>query len=462
MHEVNKSSPDSKISSSDILWVLTVPCIWTPAAKQRMRKAAQMAGLVEPGNSTHLLLALEPEAAAIDCRYFCKNTHQTDFQPREKFLIVDAGGGTIDVFASRVVSVGSSSSFFTMAEIAPPSGGPWGSTYVDQNFLWFLESLLGKTLYEKFKKSSPGEHLSVRNKFINRKESFTSNDSDRITLKVPELSQFLNDLDDGSPSLKDLVSQFNAASPGLDLELKKGTKLRFSKDHFASFFSPLINQTVAHVKDLLKQPAFSGLNYIFLVGGFGESELLQSALIKNFNSSSLRVICPMNPDLSVVRGAVRFGLAPESISSRKARKSYGIGSSVPFDPAVHPADRKVTNSDGEELADGIFDKFVSAGQDLRVGHVVRRRYEPLSSKEDSIVLMIYESDDPNVLYTTNNPEARVCATLEIKFSPDDMKRLPFSKRKVDVELRFGGSEITCTAKLIATGREVSTSIDFTQ
>ncbi|KAM4689848.1 heat shock 70 kDa protein 12B-like, partial [Rhinophrynus dorsalis] len=51
-----------------VRWVITVPAIWKQPAKQFMREAAYLAGLVSPENPEQLLIALEPEAASIYCR----------------------------------------------------------------------------------------------------------------------------------------------------------------------------------------------------------------------------------------------------------------------------------------------------------------------------------------------------------------------------------------------------------
>ncbi len=64
---------------SDILWVLTVPAIWSNGAKQLMREAAKTAGLYE--DDRQLLLALEPEAAAICCKASEAIVNSEDLKP---------------------------------------------------------------------------------------------------------------------------------------------------------------------------------------------------------------------------------------------------------------------------------------------------------------------------------------------------------------------------------------------
>ncbi|EPY79181.1 heat shock protein 12B isoform 1 [Camelus ferus] len=51
-----------------VRWVLTVPAIWKQPAKQFMREAAYLAGLVSREEAEQLLIALEPEAASVYCR----------------------------------------------------------------------------------------------------------------------------------------------------------------------------------------------------------------------------------------------------------------------------------------------------------------------------------------------------------------------------------------------------------
>ncbi|KAI9343928.1 hypothetical protein DFJ73DRAFT_961055 [Zopfochytrium polystomum] len=53
------------INEDDVLWVVTVPAIWRESAKKLMREAAETGGLIRPGKSASLLLALEPEAASM-------------------------------------------------------------------------------------------------------------------------------------------------------------------------------------------------------------------------------------------------------------------------------------------------------------------------------------------------------------------------------------------------------------
>lgn len=83
------------LKETELLWCLTIPAIWTDSEKGLMRQAAQKAGLINDSakDADRLLLVLEPEAAALAC-------HAKDnllLRPETSFMIVDCGGGTVDI-----------------------------------------------------------------------------------------------------------------------------------------------------------------------------------------------------------------------------------------------------------------------------------------------------------------------------------------------------------------------------
>ena len=85
----------------------------------------------------------------------------------------------------------------------------------------------------------------------------------------------------------------------------------------------------------------SGVNFVFMVGGFSESPFLKSVVKKEFETEKVQVLVPRRPQVSVIRGACMFGLNPRSINSRISKKTYGINTLTTFDPVKHPEEKKV-------------------------------------------------------------------------------------------------------------------------
>lgn len=117
------------ITKDDILWVLTVPAIWNDFGKAFMRKAAFRAGLVPDEASDNLILALEPESASIAVHQ--EGSKLGLFMEGSVFLVLDCGGGTVDITIHRVATVDP----LVLDEEALPCGGAWGSIFVRSSVL---------------------------------------------------------------------------------------------------------------------------------------------------------------------------------------------------------------------------------------------------------------------------------------------------------------------------------------
>lgn len=74
--------------------VLTVPAIWSDAAKDATRKAAVRAGI-----GSNIRMISEPEAAAV---YTLKSIQPNHLHPGNNFIVCDAGGGTVDLISYEV------------------------------------------------------------------------------------------------------------------------------------------------------------------------------------------------------------------------------------------------------------------------------------------------------------------------------------------------------------------------
>eukprot|EP01042_Synura_sphagnicola_P002520 gene2520-3036_t len=57
-----------------------------------------------------------------------------------KFIVLDAGGGTVDLTSYEVISQAP----FRIKQLAAPTGGPFGSTVVDENYMSFIRDLVGR------------------------------------------------------------------------------------------------------------------------------------------------------------------------------------------------------------------------------------------------------------------------------------------------------------------------------
>jgi len=296
-----------------------------------MRKAAFDAGMISDQNSDKLGLCLEPEAACMACedQRMSEESAQSAnslqiLKNGDKFMVLDCGGGTVDITVHRVEGIDP----LRLSEVCQPSGGPWGSTFVDEGFEQFLQKLVGPESWERFKPSS--EWVDVMEAWEKTKHQFDPSEksdvpanSERITMTP--LALFL-----GVDTLKACVDRYNLAY-GSSLEYNKRGYLMISVLQMQTFFTKVISKIVAHVKDLIIE---NPVSYVYLVGGFAESKMLQMRVKVDLQAANpgLHVIVPTRPQLMVVKGAVIFGMQKgNAIMSRVSRSTYGYGSLTRYD-----------------------------------------------------------------------------------------------------------------------------------
>lgn len=98
----------------------------------------------------------EPEAAAI---YTLHKADRHDLNVGDTFLVVDAGGGTVDLITYRVDALYPA---LEVTEVAPGTGGMCGSQLLNSNFQQFLDAKLGEAVgYDDEARQYAVEHFEL-------------------------------------------------------------------------------------------------------------------------------------------------------------------------------------------------------------------------------------------------------------------------------------------------------------
>jgi molecular chaperone DnaK (HSP70) len=148
-----------------ITLVITVPAVWSDRAKDRTFQAVKRAGLdsLQFPQLDRTIVTTEPESAAI---YTIKSLHgsarEKQFKVGEGFIVVDMGGGTVDVISYKIVSLNP----IVVSESTIGGGAQCGGTFVDRRFLQWLERRLGTKDFKKIagcrSEDIPRTSLSVK------------------------------------------------------------------------------------------------------------------------------------------------------------------------------------------------------------------------------------------------------------------------------------------------------------
>ncbi len=249
--------------------------------------------------------------------------------------------------------------------------------------------------------------------------------------------------------LKTLVNNYNLLHPDVKVIQRGSSGIDLSNELMISFFETLVNKIINKVKELLeetKQKAGYYPKFIFLVGGFGESPYLRQKIKKEFESNELIVLIPKRPLVSVVRGACMFGLNPFSITSRIAKKTYGISTLGIFDEKKHPSNKKVM-IDGEAFCENIFDAFVLKDESVSVNQEIVKTYCPVRGAQTIMKIILYYTDKREVNYIDEEGVEKF-GELIVNIGE---KNQGIEDKLVTVSFLFGNTQIYVIAKNKNTG-----------
>ncbi|RPA91803.1 actin-like ATPase domain-containing protein [Choiromyces venosus 120613-1] len=415
------------VEVSPLDFILTVPAVWSDAAKNLTLQAAELAGF---GRKSSLRLISEPEAAAVSCLRDIEPNH---LQVGDTFVVADCGGGTVDVISYTITK----KSPLEVVECVKGTGGMCGSTVLNERF----EDLVRRRIGNRFDKMKPEGRIHMMKQFNDiLKPGFTdSEDEDIFTCSIPGVA------DDADAGIEDGFFVID-------------------REDMRKIFDPVVQKVIQlvqqQVKEVEKLPANAPLSggewlhidtlsriilsrqtrqvkALVLVGGFGESEYLRCRLeaeIRTKDGKKIIILQPPNAWTAVVRGAVIRGLEGEMVLTRMVTKHYGIECDEPFIEGLHPKRDAYTDPfTGEDMCGRRMRWFIHRGQSVRESDPIRSTFivdkgsiEELDNKFN-FALLASESVSPSD--TSSSPDVYTVCDLEV-----DLSKVPKDKFKKKIAI----------------------------
>jgi len=287
--EIAKEVPDEYLALCRKEFVLTVPAVWSDAAKNATLQAAKLAGIFP------VTLIKEPEAAALHV------LNDLNFSLREgdAFVLCDAGGGTVDLISYEIEAI---KPVLSLKELVPGSGGMAGSLGLNQRFAEAVKKLVGS----QWPGLGTTRAFALAERQFDRevKRAFRDRPSEEYYINFP------------MAGLKDDLNQ----------NLESNT-WRMTRNDIKEIFAPLVAEILRLIGDQvkavqLKRPR-GNLKGIFLVGGFGSNLYLRDCIEKAQNG--IQVLQPSDAWSAVVKGAALSKVSETAtVLSTSATRHYGV------------------------------------------------------------------------------------------------------------------------------------------
>ncbi|XP_022801897.1 heat shock 70 kDa protein 12A-like, partial [Stylophora pistillata] len=271
---IRQETHDDGFRMEDIQWVLTVPAIWSPRAKQFMRQAAYEAGIGSSDNPEQLRIALEPEAAALFCteklleRIGAGSVERQLSQPNVHYMVVDIGGGTLDVTVHEKQDDG------TIKEIHKVTGGPYGGLKVNKQFMSLLDQIFGQQKMYDYRHQFPSDWLKLMNDFEIKKRGVRVVQQKETRIRLPR--SFVSWINDA------VTAALKRYANG-EIRILNDEYLCLSSNLMVKQFQPVLEAMKDHLRVLLSEPRLSKVSVMLLVGGFASSLILQEEITKEFS-----------------------------------------------------------------------------------------------------------------------------------------------------------------------------------
>jgi hypothetical protein len=379
-----------------------------------MKKCAELAGLIQmPGQTTTgspfpLIIVLEPEAASIYSQEKLKKESGGSLKDNEPYLVVDAGGGTVDLVVHEKQGD-------QLRELSKGSGGTCGGSYVDESFLKLLSGRIGP-VFDKWAAVYKTSLFELKRDWAMKKRSPNGVDDSAMLIKLP------------------LTIVDVAQKEGVEVSYKQ----TLSPEDIKAIFDPVVDDIIGLIKTQLA--AVPTCKTMLLVGGFSESPYLENRVKAAFKDTVPNIIRPPNPGSAIIQGAVLFGLNPRFVMNRISRKTYGIAVLTEFREGRDPPAKKLYKN-GRMWCRDRFNRFVKVNQSIDVDQKVVHRVCPMDADQTNISIGVYTSMDPDPQYVTDKGMFK-----ESEFFLDIPDTQLGLARSVEVAMSFGTTSIEVRAK----------------
>ncbi|KAI8647505.1 hypothetical protein BD408DRAFT_408675 [Parasitella parasitica] len=389
-------------------YCLTVPAMWSDRAKATMREAAVRAGLI---NSTdhpdRLMLISEPEAAALYCE---KKSEQFNLRHGQRFMICDAGGGTVDLIVFEINEPPGERR--TLKEVTNGHGGSCGSGFLDLRMREYL-----KRKFSHYHTINDSAMELIMDTFVNViKPDFDGCEDHYLDLPA---SMGLGDLTDD------------------EIGLENGALCLPKEELIEYVFEPVIRQVLDLIRGQLAQSP--QLEAIFLVGGFGQSNYLFRRVEDEFANQVGMIGVPPRGELAVVRGAVYFGLNPQIVTERVSRRTYGVETRMLFQEGIDPPEYSVMGGDQKRYCRQRFSVYVHQGQSIKVDECVSKNFVISYPNDTDSDLFAFDGEgQPPRL--TSHPLVRKVGNFPIRMPHLDGVKAG-EKVNMTIKMYFGLTEI---------------------
>ena len=301
----------SNYNLNEIKWIITIPPLWDIKGKKIMEEAAKKVGMA------NLDVILEPEASSLSL-FKEDNKIINEYIKKDKtFLIVDAGGYTVDFSANRILDDNN------LEQLMIPVSIVNGSSLINEKIFNILKRFVGE---EKVKNVDYQNIKTTLDYIEEKKKEVDLNEGGNLKLDIRPFDIYCK-----SESFFSYILSIYYSSPDYCTQIIDGKELTYDnnallipKKYISEIINQLITNILFYVDHLLAK--LDHIDLIVFTGGFSTNKIFREKIQEYKKGHNSEIIFMEEPQMTVMKGAALFGLKPTQILKRIIPITIGIAS----------------------------------------------------------------------------------------------------------------------------------------
>ncbi|KAG9307937.1 hypothetical protein JVU11DRAFT_12878 [Chiua virens] len=412
-----------------IEFVFTHPNGWEAIQQQLYRRAIEHAGLIPctPEGRSRVHMLTDGEAVIGFCIPVLFNADITNQAGPQGVVIIDAGGGTIDLSMFSM-----SFNPISCAEIAPAECRLQGSVFITRR----ARALLQRKL-EDWDHSSEDEIAELAREFDQSTKLIIKSDREPVYIRVAG-------------------RRYSNAKYGI-----RFGKLQLSGEDATGLFSDSIDAVISAFEQQEKHASIP-ITVALLVGGLSTNDWLWSRLQSYFEAKRVKIYRPDNNiNKAVANGGILSHIYNETygVASRVARATYGVVCALPVeeDDEEHARRKALWEVDpsGDRYVPGFFEAKLRKGEQVHEEMEIRESFSLIESNPKDFGIQVVRlvchrgNGSAPKWVDQDRPAFSVFCTIHVDLSvaaKDLVERRAFSQVYYQLDycviVYFGDTEIT--------------------
>ena len=301
----------SNYNLNEIKWIITIPPLWDIKGKKIMEEAAKKVGMA------NLDVILEPEASSLSLFKEDNKIIKEYIKKDKTFLIVDAGGYTVDFSANRILDDNN------LEQLMIPVSIVNGSSLINEKIFNILKRFVGE---EKVKNIDYQNIKTTLDYIEEKKKEVDLNEGGNLKLDIRPFDIYCK-----SESFFSYILSIYYSSPDYCTQIIDGKELTYDnnallipKKYISEIINQLITNILFYVDHLLAK--LDHIDLIVFTGGFSTNKIFREKIEEYKKGHNSEIIFMEEPQMTVMKGAALFGLKPTQILKRIIPITIGIAS----------------------------------------------------------------------------------------------------------------------------------------